>query len=288
MQPSWYVTMKESQLRAGAVDTYIAEIYRLSSFWGHPYVIGYATFLYSIYETDLITKGFNRKNNLYLHLLILFICLIVLMLAQLRVTLFVYVLSLVYIILFAQKTSLSRKIRVFFSMAFLFFIFSIFFIRIAAGNMDYITEHMLQFLETNSMSNRFEHTAGGIESYTLLGDGLGRYGYLAREYGKWAIVDNQFQCHLAELGYIGFILLLLVIFFTFTKCTTKKELVIENSIFAFFCIAMLGASVLSNHHQFNYIFWYVIGYLWTPKNKISKLKHTMPIEQAAKQILKTH
>lgn len=131
---------------------------------------------------------------------------------------------------------------------------------------------MLQFFESDSMSNRFEHTAGGIESYTLLGDGLGRYGYLAREYGKWAIVDNQFQCHLAELGYIGFTLLLFILFFTLKKCIRQKSLLIENSIFAFFCVAMLGASVLSNHHQFNYLFWYIVGCLWTQKKKINKLE----------------
>ena len=272
IQPSWYVIMKESQLRAGATDSYIAEIYRLSSFWGHPYVIGYATLLYSIYETFLITKGLKSKKSLYYHLLTLFICLIVLMLAQLRVTLFIYVCSLLYMILFAQKSSLSKKIRLIFSMVFLILIFSIFFIRIAAESMDYITGHMLQFFESDSMSNRFEHTAGGIESYTLLGDGLGRYGYLAREYGKWAIVDNQFQCHLAELGYIGFTLLLFILFFTLKKCIRQKSLLIENSIFAFFCVAMLGASVLSNHHQFNYLFWYIVGCLWTQKKKINKLE----------------
>ena len=265
-KPSWYVVMKESQLTKEAGDMAVAEIYRLSSFWGHPYTICYATFLYCIYETYLIIKGFCRKKELLLHLLILSICLIVLMLGQLRVTIFVFFLCLVYMILYIKKTTV-KKIKLIFNFIIVFSVFGIFFVRIASDKLDYITTHMKNFTEEENLRNRFEHTAGSVKSYSLCGEGLGHYGYPARKYRKWAIVDNQYQCHLAELGYIGLILLLLVLFFTLRRCMTHKYWVVENSIFVFFCIAMFGASVLSNHHQYNYIFWYVVGCLWTLKYK---------------------
>ena len=101
--------MKDAQINTGASDMTISEIYRLSSYWGHPYVIGYATFLYSIYITkelfvDKIGNRDKRKKR-YVNCCILFLCMFVLMLAQLRVTIVVYILAFFYIILFQHAVA---------------------------------------------------------------------------------------------------------------------------------------------------------------------------------------
>lgn len=271
LHPSWYVSMKEAQLQEYANEMRIAEIYRLSSFWGHPYALAYATFLYSIFITKLLICGIYKKKDMIICTLILFICIAVLLLAQLRVTIVVYALSIVYMIGFLRQESPTKKIKMIFILTFL--VVSLFYliVQLDSNNIEYITNHITNLMEENSMSNRFEHTAGGITSYSLFGDGLGRYGYPARTHGMWAIVDNEFQCHIAELGYIGISLLCSIILLTVLRCIKRSRLVLENIIISFFFLSMIGASVLSNHHQYNFIFWYTLGLLWSNKYKCVKM-----------------
>lgn len=272
LRPSWYVAMKETQIREYATEMSISGVYRLSSFWGHPYVLGYATFLYCVFVTNKLITGINNKKDRYFYVFAAFLCVVVLLLAQLRVTIVVYALSVIYMILFSKRESLAKKIQKVLKLIFCIILFAFIFIQFASDSIDYINNHMLNLTENNSMSDRFEHTAGGVNSFSLFGDGLGRYGYPARDYGMWAIVDHEFQCHVAELGYLGVSLLLCIIFFTTIRCFRKPNFTVENSIITFFFVAMLGASVLSNSHQYNYIFWYTLGLVWCDKYKKKEMK----------------
>ena len=265
--PSWYFQMKELQLRDNSNEMGIAEVFRLSSFWPHPYELAYATLLYSLFITYRIILFIENRFQRLISYLILVICITVLFLSQLRVTILIYSLSVIYMSIYAQKEDVKNKIKNIIFISLFGLIFVTIFSQLASDNIDYITEHMLNMFEENSMSDRFEHTAGGINSYTFWGDGLGRYGYPAREHGKWAIVDHEYQCHLAELGYIGITILLFIILVSLLKCLRNIECVLENSLLAFFIIAMLGASVLSNSHQYNYIFWYTLGIVWSNNKK---------------------
>lgn len=267
LHPSWYVVMKESQIGEYANEMSISGVYRLSSFWEHPYNLGYATLLYSLWLTYRVILGFDKTKDLFFSIVTLFICIVVLMLAQLRVTIVVYVLCLIYMLIFARKEFISQKIKKILLVFFVFFVFAFLFVQFASDSLGYINDHMLNLTEENSMSDRFEHTAGGVRLYTFWGDGLGRYGYPAREHGMWAIVDHEFQCHVAELGYLGVFVLCCVISLTIVRCIKRRYLVVENSILLFFFIAMLGASVLSNAHQYNYIFWYTLGIVWSNNYK---------------------
>lgn len=267
LHPSWYVAMKESQIKEYATEMSISGVYRLSSFWGHPYVLGYATFLYCVIVTYKLLLGLKNRKELMFYLFTAFVCIVVLLLAQLRVTIVVYALSIIYMILSCKQESLSRKMWKILELALCLILFAFIFLQFASESMDYISSHMLNLTEDNSMSDRFEHTAGGVNFFSLFGDGLGRYGYPARDYGMWAIVDHEFQCHVAELGYFGVSLLCCIILLTTLKCFKRLHLVVENSILFFFFMAMLGASVLSNSHQYNYIFWYTLGLVWSANYK---------------------
>lgn len=263
IQPSWYVMMKEAQIKEYANEMSISGVYRLSSFWGHPYILAYATFLYCICITNKLLRGMEEKRDLYISMANVVICIFVLLLAQLRVTIIVYVLCVVYMILFGKKEPFAKKIRKVATIVIFASFVAILFLHFASDSLNYITEHMLNLTEDNSMSDRFEHTAGGMSTYSFWGDGLGRYGYPAREHGMWAIVDHEFQCHVAELGYFGVSILCAIILLTMFKMIRHPHIVVENSILIFFFIAMLGASVLSNAHQYNYIFWYTLGTFWS-------------------------
>lgn len=109
LHPSWYVVMKESQIGEYANEMSISGVYRLSSFWEHPYNLGYATLLYSLWLTYRVILGFDKTKDLFFSIVTLFICIVVLMLAQLRVTIVVYVLCLIYMLILPEKSSYRRK-----------------------------------------------------------------------------------------------------------------------------------------------------------------------------------
>ena len=132
---------------------------------------------------------------------------------------------------------------------------------------NFLFEHLLQLVSEESYyDERLEFTSGGVTDYSLFGDGVGYYGYTARENGRWAIVDQEFQEHLAESGYMGFTMLVIILTMSIFRCYRQRVMTIECSIVLFYIIAMIGASVLSNHHQYNYMFWFALGKIWTDQN----------------------
>lgn len=264
VEPGWYVMMKEAQLRVDANDYRIAEIYRLSSFWGHPYVIAYATLLYSLYLTHRIIIGIDKQKEQLIYIGFLVICCIVLFLAQMRVTIFFYLIAMSYMV-FGTRRWLKKKNNVISIILILLVTAGVVFVLFTADESSYIIKHMQRLFEDDALSERFVHTLGGIVNYSFWGDGFGRYDMLARSFGKWAIVDQEFQNHIAELGYLGGSLLILILLFSVYRCYKNRFLLLENSVILFFVIAMVGASVLSNSSQYNYMFWYTLGLLWSKK-----------------------
>lgn len=262
--PEWYLRIKQEQLTSNN-EIHMMKIFRLSSFWGHPYPIAYATLLYTIYLISHTVKGIIKtKHEKISTYILLGICIIVLLLAQLRVTLVIAVLSFLFLT-YISKNSNKKTIFLLAIIISVFFVIYIFTTQLASSEFDFITNHIMEFFEEDALNNRFEHTAGGINGYSLFGDGVGYYGFLARENNRWAIVDQEFQCHLAELGYWGFSLLLIIIASTVVriiKIYKNEKHSVDIMIFVFFTVAMLGASVLSNHHQYNYLFWFSLGHLW--------------------------
>ena len=260
--PNWYMQMKLDQTNEVTNDYSMLEIFRLSSFWGHPYQVGYATLLYFSYLMyDSIKNGIGKEKK-GIRIASMLLCIICLILAQLRVTIAVALLLLFYFIFLEKR---DNKVSLFLSIFFAVIIvigISLYFINSNSDLSNYIYEHTAMIFNQEDYTNRFEHTAGGITNYSLFGDGFGRYGFLAREHNGWALVDHEFQRHLAELGYVGCGFLIIILSLTFRYCFLNKDLALETGVFLFFVISMIGASVLSNEHQYNFIFWFCIGRIW--------------------------
>lgn len=249
--PSWYVEMKSAQLNGSNNENFVLEIYRLSSFWGHPYYIAYATLLFTIYMIFRINKKENNISDYF----ILFICCIVLLLAQMRVTIVGALFAYFYIN--KSKINFSTIVGV---GIFSFFVVVVMINVLDIENTAYIIEHFQVLLDSSSYSDRFQHTSGGITDYSFFGDGFGRYDLTARFFDKFAIVDNEFQNHLAELGYIGLsFLLFILVYTTYMALCVRKACILETSVFLFYLMSLIGASVLSNETQYNYVMWYTIG-----------------------------
>lgn len=264
--PAWYVGMKEAQLSNRVSDTVFYEVYRLSSFWGHPYTLGYAVLLYTIFLMNKLF-GVEKYKEKVLDICLLLFCAVILLLAQLRVTIICYLLFLMYF--FVKNNKLSWKYSIFTTLILFSFItfFPLILQEMDMGAVSYIIEHMDKLTQEGVLSSRLEFTSGGVELNSLFGDGFGRYDLPARKYNMFSLCDSEYQNHLAELGYIGFLQLVILLLFSFTRAfNLRRYLSVELCILVFYVINMIGASSLSNTHQYGYIFWFCLGQIWNNEN----------------------
>lgn len=262
-EPAWYVSMKEAQLKEGAMQFTRLEIYRLSSFWAHPYQIAYAAFFYSAFLLYVFFTDRNIKASIIIQIVI---CQLILGLAQIRVGIFMFILWGLLLTFTNTKNKDIKHSRIFLLLLLSLGFIMILSIYVKKDSIEYMTEHVLALTKENAMMNRFEQTSGGNLEVSFWGEGLGKYGNIARTYGKFAIVDNEYQNHYAELGYVGLTLLLLIIFLTFIKLLRKHDISLDSCMIIFFVLSMMGASVLSNNYQYGYLFWFFLGRIWKKYN----------------------
>lgn len=263
MNPSWYWQMKMDLVDSNTSSMGMSEIFRLSSFWGHPYQLGYAIVLYLCwFYYYFLNNSYSKSRNL-MYIMYVFVFLVCLLLAQLRVTIFFSIIAFLYVLFMLKRKNLMKIMPFIICICFVVAIALLAILNNLDSTVsDYISQHLLMLGDEDSYSDRFEHTAGGVVDYSMLGDGFGRYGFGAREHGNWALVDNEYQRQIAELGYFGIIILVIILLLTFFKSFFKKSCITETLVFLFFLTAMIGASVLSNEHQYNYVFWFCVGRIW--------------------------
>jgi hypothetical protein len=93
----------------------------------------------------------------------------------------------------------------------------------------------------------------------LLGDGLGRYGHKAVEYSDIYIPDGNYFRMIAELGIIGFLLFIVIVFTSLYNGVTKFENnYIGLCIIIMICMQAVGSDMFS-FQLVAPIFWYSIG-----------------------------
>lgn len=265
MLPGWYTQMKMAQIQNESVEEHVMGVYRLSSIWGHPYQITYATFLYGVYLIVSLASHLEKRKSI---LALLLLCVTVLLLGQIRVAILGFLVSVFILFIVRKKGGLFR------SGVYLFLLFLIIYgvLTIIStfdiGGYRYMIEHMFSLTEGDALTERLEYTSGGITHYTLFGEGYGKYGFEARNHDRFAIVDSEYQKHLAEVGYLGIFLLFVLLSITFIKIVKERNFSVDFCIWFFYCIAMIGASVLSNPSQYGFMFWFCMGRIWASKKPL--------------------
>ena len=253
--PGWYMSMKYSQLNEFGSN--YMEIMRMSSIWGHPYHLAYATLLYSIYLMYRLFSANMIDKKSYAMLLL---CFIILFLCQLRVCIMFFVFE--FFLFNILKPNKRKNKNIFIALEAIFLVLALQFImgKLSGDHINYIEEHMLNLFDDEHLDTRFEHTRGDIISYSFWGEGWGKYGDNARNINKWAIFDNEYQHHISELGYFGLGILLLVLMYAIVRGFRYRKVVfVEFLLICFYAIAMLGASVLIHASQYGYVFWFCVG-----------------------------
>ena len=270
--PSWYLSMKESLLEdTNAYEGAVGEIFRLSSFWGHPYQLGYAIAIFSSYS---IVNSFINSHKIYYIFISIFLFL-VLVLCQLRVCILYYLLVFIYHYFTFGKSSVFVKILslTVFSIIMIIIVFY-FFNTLSGEQSEYIINHTTQLFESEAVNNRLEHTSGGLNNDifdSFFGYGVGHFSQNARDFGIPALVDCEYQKKIAELGLCGFSIFILIIIVAIVKILKNFDNnTCANSIVLFYVIASIGASCISNVHQYPYMFWFALGCLFNSNNNLKR------------------
>ena len=272
MMPSWYLNMKSAMLEdSSGYEGAVGETFRLSSFWGHPYQLGYAIAIFSSYS---IMNCFNNPNKKYYIILSTFLFL-VLILCQLRVCILFYILVFIYHFIINGKETFFIKISLLSVVALLFIIILYYLLNfLSPDQLDYIITHTDQLLESGAVDDRLEYTKMGLNNDifdSFFGYGVGHFSQNARVFNIPALVDCEYQKKLAELGFFGFSIFIMIIIGAILKLSKEfKDNTCANSIVLFYVIASIGASCISNVHQYPYMFWFALGCLFNSNNNLKQ------------------
>ena len=269
--PGFYVSMKSTSLSDSTnLDAYY-EIFRLSSFWSHAYTLAYALTIFLIYYFDYVMqKGWTLINTVLI--LILFV---VLVFAQMRVCIFSALLSFIFLYFFHSKRNCNKARKnsyffLFLLIAMAIFIFYYAIEKLDAGQIEYITKHMIGVFDEDKNVERADHVIRNInKTPNLLGYGLGRYSIYARDILNMpSIVDQGYYEILYESGYVGLGLFLSLIFFTFVKAVKKLSLFrIEFCILCFFCLNLYGACSISDITTTPMALWLAMGIICSGRDE---------------------
>ena len=259
-RPGWYVAMVMRQIYdnygGNTSDEVLMSMFRLSSFWSTPYVIGYAAIYYANYLLYNIFSANNNTKTKRNYFIIFILTAVVILLTQFRATIYSLVLSLGYMMFFA-KNKIRPAYIIITILASMLTVSVLFNESTAEG--EYFKERMTKGLDKEHLEERLEHTGGDIDLNTTFGQGFGRHGGTARQYGYWAIQDSEYQKVAAELGAVGMIPFIGIIACALLMSFRKKQLQLEFTIILFFAIAFMGSSCISSETTFPFIFWYVLG-----------------------------
>lgn len=260
-QPEWYSAAKWAVLydRYGAYMTedQIQEHMRLTSIFNSSYYVAYATFFYSAYLLYALTFKELNKGTKFLYMSLLLLSVVVLLFANHRSTILGFLITYLYCFL-KGKNKVMRSYMIF--GALLIAAITVVIIFSSEEYLHYITMRFEGVTTEEGFEGRFEHTRGEQDILSVFGGGYGRYSIRAREYGGWSLIDSQYQNVLGELGIVGLIFFILILFVASYKGVHyNKRLRLELCVFLFFVPAFLGASALTIDSEYSFIFWYVLG-----------------------------
>lgn len=261
--PPWYSALKYAQLldsygytESTVPDRMLRETFRISSIWNTPYVIGYANGFFILYLLKRLMTEELTKTQKRITLLIFILSFLVLILAGFKSLLLAFVVSIFLFIAFVGNK--KKKAKLILGVAVILVVTVTIFVIFDSEYFDFYVNRFQKIMSEDGLANRLEHTGGGIELNTFFGAGYGRYGMAAKNYNGWFIQDSQYQKVLAELGFVGFTLFIVMLLAGLVSALNKK-CIIELCILITYVISFIGSSSISAETTFPFIFWYAVG-----------------------------
>lgn len=239
------------------------ELTRFSSFWAHSYCISTLSLFLSLL---MLTQMIKRKTISFANIVGFFLLLFVLLIAQQRVHIAFYFLSLficsVYTF-FKERESLGSigKLLGLYLLS-LFLIFALVYVVLGQEFIDYVFDRTFGYKgDDGIVSDRFATFSEFVSEISLFGSGFGKFSHGALYVASMpAITDCDYLKLPCEIGIFGTIVFLVIIGkgLLYGFCNFN-ELKYESLILLFYPIAMVGASPFASQYYLPVMFWYCLG-----------------------------
>ena len=260
--PGWYLAFRYDTLGNLSDNPQLFyEMTRMSSFFSHPYFLGYGSCIMIIY---IIKKLLIDKCESRWYYVAFFLTIFTLFFSQMRV-------AIAYSLLFLTLSSLyvvfiDKSNSRFFKTILYLVPISIIILFLIINNIDedflyYITERSTN-KDDNFIKERINIFAYFFRYISVFGSGLGRFGHSAIEFNQASIADAEYLRILCELGYVGmFLLLYPIIYSVILGIKNIKNAFLETFVVLFFLFVMIGAAPLEMMQQHNFLLWFCVGHI---------------------------
>lgn len=258
--PGFYTEFKMGNISENVSVKMLHEISRMSSFWSHPYFVGYSSVF--VIVSSLINI-IVYKNTSKLYIWMLFLALFCQIFSQMRVCLAFSFLFFFYITLYSYRHKLrASKIlfRIWLSLIIIVItVVFIIFTYLDSSFIEYILNRSIDSDE-NIITARFGLFDGFTSKISILGEGLGKYGHAALLINQPSIADCEYIRLPVELGLMGALIYFIIICKSIINGLKIKYIYFyETSVILFFLVAMIGAAPLEMPGQQPFMLWFCVG-----------------------------
>ncbi len=243
--------------------TDLFELTRFSSFWSHSYCISALCLYLSLF---ILSNVYKEKKMKVTDVVGIFLLFFVLIIAQQRVVIAFYGLSIaifsLYSFFFDKSHFKGMKNLLLLYLASIVIIVLLVYFIMGQEFVEYVVGRTIGYEgEKGMVSDRFATFSDGIGKISFFGEGLGKYSHGALFLnGMYAITDCDYIKIPCEIGIFGFVYLYCIIIKgLYSGFMNFKVFNYEALIILFFPIAMIGASPFSATFFIPGMFWYCLG-----------------------------
>lgn len=249
------------------------EMTRLSSFWPHSYFIGYSSLFLFIYASKkIIVDNCYKKIDIACFALSFF-CLFF---AQQRVSIAFCLLYFVLLTACATLKNLPSKNHLYLlwltAIIFGVMIFIIAILVIGTDFVEYILDRSINY-KGNMIVDRFDLFKAFFSRLSFWGEGLGKYGHGAVEFGFVSVPDCDYIRVPSELGFVGLGMLMSICLISLIKgFNIFKYAIFEVCCLSFCLVAMLGAAPWELGTLQPFLYWFCIGHIQSKYDRKNELE----------------
>ena len=262
--PGWYVSWKTDFITTENMKNsqMFYERLRLSGFWAWPYYLGYMALFFLMIK---LKQYFIDNKYDKLSLFEVLTAIIVLFMAQLRVTIAFLVVYYCLLIWYARKSHSSniRKLVIVGLIGLVVIVLLIVALITFIGDAGLVEYIMSRTVDKNDnlVTERVNLFSQYINSISFLGTGFGMHShYLVTMDMKGAITDNDYIRLLNEVGILGALTVFAIIIYSLRRAFMNiNSYFIEFCILLFLLVAMVGADPLEVPGLHTEVYWYCMG-----------------------------
>lgn len=269
-QPDWYVVWRKAQLEEWlgiSAQSYLDKYLNLSSFFSHPYFVGYT----SIWTTSYILDKIRKADKFPWGYLIMFIITFVTsFLAQQRLCTFVNIMTICVYLFLEIK---SKKYRLTYCVAIIVVIASVYIVSLLSIYSE-MFERYSSILSGDVLNDGRDLQWRSVYKnfYNFItGEGFNIVGHGAIRYGLKSIADGELFKFFYEIGFVG-----CFFFYGFWLITVNKirhnisAYAVEIPVVVGFVVAQYGANTFEMTNII-ILFWFSVGIIWHRKYNLIKL-----------------